>query len=188
MKKIDTKKLLINLQGCDASILVDPSEGSALSEMSSSRNFGVRKREAIGLLKSMVEEACPEAQVSCADILILAAREAVAVAGGPRIKVPLGRRDSWGASRLGVADSLLPSSTIGVDGMLQVFAEKGMSLEESVAIMGWYILFCGIYIILKHACINSKRLILHAFYFIICVKLIKCCTIHPWTFSYLKSV
>ncbi|PON64942.1 Peroxidase [Parasponia andersonii] len=123
------------VQGCDASILVDPGNENGLSEMASTKNFGIRKRKTINLLKSMVEAACPS-QVSCADIIILAAREAVAASGGPRIKVPLGRRDSSLTPSYELANDLLPPSTIGVTEMLQIFANKGMSTEESVAIMG----------------------------------------------------
>lgn len=83
----------------------------------------------------MVEAACP-LKVSCADILVLAAREAVTLSLGPRIAVPLGRRDSSVAPSSKVADALLPPVSIGVDGMLRLFAGKGMTVEESVAIMG----------------------------------------------------
>ncbi|XVF28201.1 hypothetical protein REPUB_Repub15cG0008600 [Reevesia pubescens] len=37
-------------------------------EMGSAKNFGIRKRELISTVKSMVEAHCPQ-QVSCADIL-----------------------------------------------------------------------------------------------------------------------
>ncbi|GLT53030.1 hypothetical protein SLA2020_263270 [Shorea laevis] len=123
------------VQGCDASILVDPVEGIGLSEMKSAKNFGIRKREVISIVKAMVEVACPK-QVSCADILVLAAREAVAMSGGPQIKVPLGRRDSSTAPSYQLADSSIPPATTGVDQMLRLFTTKGMTIEESVAIMG----------------------------------------------------
>ncbi|KAJ7980401.1 Peroxidase [Quillaja saponaria] len=122
------------VQGCDASILLDPLYGQGLSEMASTKNFGIRKRESISIIKSMVEAECPQ-QVSCADILILAARDAVAMSGGPRVTVPLGRRDS-SVPRYELANAFLPAATIGVEGMLQTFTKKGMSIEESVAIMG----------------------------------------------------
>ncbi|OMO58491.1 Plant peroxidase [Corchorus olitorius] len=120
------------VQGCDASILVDSREGS---EMASSKNFGIRKRELISMLKSIVEAQCPQ-QVSCSDIIILAAREAVALTGGPRIKVPLGRKDSTRTPSYEFADQLLPPATTGVANMLNIFAKKGMTLPESVAILG----------------------------------------------------
>ncbi|XP_057487619.1 peroxidase 29-like isoform X1 [Actinidia eriantha] len=123
------------VQGCDASILIDPNDFAIPSEMGSQKNFGIRKRESISILKSMVEAVCPH-QVSCADILILAAREAVAISGGPRIRVPLGRRDSGSLPSYELANALLPPANLGVEGMLGLFAKKGMSIEESVAIMG----------------------------------------------------
>ncbi|KAK9288692.1 hypothetical protein L1049_017155 [Liquidambar formosana] len=124
------------VQGCDASILVDAAGKKNLPlEMTSTKNFGIRKRETISYIKSMVEAVCPE-QVSCTDILILAAREAVAMSGGPWINVPLGRRDSSSTPSYKLADASLPSANIGVDGMLRIFAKKGMTVKESVAIMG----------------------------------------------------
>lgn len=51
----------------------------------------------------------------------------------------LGRKDSSVTPSFELADALLPPSTIGVDDMLQTFANKGMTIEESVAIIGMYI-------------------------------------------------
>ena len=75
-------------------------------------------------------------QVSCADIVALAAREAVAISGGPFIQIPLGRKDSLTSSSQ-QADAHLPSPSIDdVDRFLQIFMGKGMDLKESVAIIG----------------------------------------------------
>ncbi|KAL0414835.1 UNVERIFIED_CONTAM: Peroxidase 29 [Sesamum radiatum] len=124
------------VQGCDASILLDPdAERTHYSEMTSSKNFGIRKRNSIGYIKSAVEAVCP-GEVSCADILVLSAREAVALSGGPVISVPLGRRDSSNPPDFRLADALLPPADIGVDGVLQLFLEKGITVEETVAILG----------------------------------------------------
>ncbi|OWM83383.1 peroxidase 29 [Punica granatum] len=129
------------VQGCDASILLDPNGPMQDSEMISSRNFGIRKREVIGHIKSVVEVACP-GQVSCADIIALAARDSVALSGGPHIAVPLGRKDSRTSSSH-MADARLPSPSISVDEFLRTFMSKGMSLEESVAIIGAHTLGAG---------------------------------------------
>eukprot|EP01018_Ginkgo_biloba_P009807 Gb_15647 [translate_table: standard] len=128
------------VQGCDASILLD-SEGSITSELVSDRNFGIRKINAIDRIKSVVEAACPST-VSCADIIALAARDAVLISGGPAISIPLGRRDSLTASNV-LADEFLPSAYVSVDGMLNIFAAKGMSVEETVAILGAHTLGIG---------------------------------------------
>ncbi|KAH9618539.1 hypothetical protein KSS87_016675 [Heliosperma pusillum] len=125
------------VQGCDASILIDlPNMPSLIaSEIGANKNFGIRKRESINMVKTSVESVCPK-QVSCADLIVLAAREAVAVSGGPRIRVPLGRRDSTTTLGSEAADASLPSADIGVHEALRLFAKLGMNTEEAVAIMG----------------------------------------------------
>ncbi|XP_056686688.1 peroxidase 29 isoform X2 [Spinacia oleracea] len=125
------------LQGCDASILLNSKD----SEMKCSKNFGIRKLEAIARLKFILEVACPR-QVSCADIIALAARDSVALSGGPLIQVPLGRKDSTTCNTQ-LADVHLPSTTIDVDGFLRIFMGKGMNLQESVAILGGHTLGAG---------------------------------------------
>ncbi|XP_010504945.1 PREDICTED: peroxidase 29 [Camelina sativa] len=123
------------VQGCDASILLEPSGDQQFTEIDSVKNFGIRKRDLIGSIKTSLETECPK-QVSCSDVIILAAREAVALSGGPLIAVPLGRKDSLSTHSKHVADSELPPSTADVDTTLSLFAGKGMTVEESVAIMG----------------------------------------------------
>lgn len=133
----------IHSQGCDASILIEPSgdQYQQFTELDSAKNFGIRKRELVGEIKTSLETECPK-QVSCSDIIILAAREAVALTGGPLIAVPLGRKDSLSTPSKHVADSELPPSTADVDSILSLFAGKAMTVEESVAIMGIFIFSC----------------------------------------------
>lgn len=64
------------VQGCDASVLLDDTstftgEKTAFPNINSLRGF-----ELIDTIKSALEKACPST-VSCADIVTLAAREAV---------------------------------------------------------------------------------------------------------------
>ncbi|XP_061363875.1 peroxidase 29 [Gastrolobium bilobum] len=129
------------VQGCDASILLDSNYLTSSSEMISSRNFGIRKRDTISHIKSVLEEECP-GQVSCADIIVLAAKESVSFSGGPHIQVPLGRKDSRKCS-FEEADAELPSPTITVDEFLSIFMSKGMNIEESVSILGAHTLGVG---------------------------------------------
>ncbi|VYS57648.1 unnamed protein product [Arabidopsis thaliana] len=123
------------VQGCDASILLEPIRDQQFTELDSAKNFGIRKRDLVGSIKTSLELECPK-QVSCSDVIILAARDAVALTGGPLISVPLGRKDSLSTPSKHVADSELPPSTADVDTTLSLFANKGMTIEESVAIMG----------------------------------------------------
>jgi peroxidase len=97
-------------------------------------SFSIRKLDIIDGVKATLEEACPN-KVSCADIIAMAGREAVANAGGPRITIPLGRRDSTFAST-SEASASLPRPNISMDQFMNLFATYGMSLPESVAIMG----------------------------------------------------
>ncbi|KAH9618289.1 hypothetical protein KSS87_011098 [Heliosperma pusillum] len=118
------------VQACDASILL----ASRDSEIHASRNLGIRKLEAINQIKSRLEATCP-GQVSCADIIALAAKNSVALSGGPFFRIPLGRKDSNSSSSI-QADAHLPSTSITVDQLLSIFAAKGMNIEETVAILG----------------------------------------------------
>ncbi|MED6210805.1 hypothetical protein PIB30_067636 [Stylosanthes scabra] len=119
-------------QGCDASILIDSTEDNQ-SEKDADANETVRGFEIIDNAKKKLEKACPST-VSCADIIALAARDAVAITGGPWYAVPTGRRDGF-ESNPSDADTLPgPSST--VSHALQIFTSKGMTLSETVALMG----------------------------------------------------
>jgi peroxidase len=120
-------------QGCDASILLD-SGSDGTSELQSGSNLGIRRLDLIDAVKGQLEAEC-EGTVSCADIIVLAAREAVSFTGGPEIEVPLGRLDGLDASQ-SAADSSLPAPTITVSRLLNEFGAMGMSVPESVAILG----------------------------------------------------
>ena len=73
-------------RGCDASVLLDNyedivSEKQAVPNLNSLRGFDV-----IDEIKYILEEACP-LTVSCADILAMAARDAVAAVYKPLIEL-----------------------------------------------------------------------------------------------------
>ena len=64
------------MQGCDGSILLN-STGAGAAEKDAPPNLTLRGFDLIDRVKALVEEACPGV-VSCADVLALAARDAVA--------------------------------------------------------------------------------------------------------------
>ncbi|KAF8378879.1 hypothetical protein HHK36_030228 [Tetracentron sinense] len=122
------------VQGCDASILLDEaasttSERNARQNLNSARGFNV-----IEAAKSQVESICPGV-VSCADILAVAARDASVAVGGPTWTVKLGRRDSTSAS-LSQAETDLPRFTDGLEKIISLFDNKGLSARDMVALSG----------------------------------------------------
>lgn len=62
-------------QGCDASVLLDSNE-SLTSEKEAGPNLSLKGLEVIDMIKSELEKLCPGV-VSCADIVVLSARESV---------------------------------------------------------------------------------------------------------------
>ncbi|KAL8471451.1 hypothetical protein ACS0TY_028921 [Phlomoides rotata] len=99
-------------------------------------NFGIKDRELINQIKSKIDQVCPQI-VSCDDTLVLAARDAVAVAGGPNIAVTLGRKDSKIARNKTAADVGLPRNNVNLTIAVKVFStENGINFEETIAILG----------------------------------------------------
>lgn len=121
------------VQSCDASILLD-SSGDVQTEKQSDRNFGMRNFKYVDTIKEAIEVECPGV-VSCADIIVLAAKEAAAMLGGPRIAVKTGRRDSRKSSAA-VVDKYVPLHNGSISSLLSAFASVGIDAEGAVALLG----------------------------------------------------
>ncbi|XP_061372542.1 peroxidase 44-like [Gastrolobium bilobum] len=119
------------VRGCDASILIDPTQGNK-SEKDAPANKSVRGYELIDEIKTALEKECPST-VSCADIITLATRDAVAMAGGPRYSVLTGRRDGLVSNP---SEVNLPSPGSTVPEALKSFVEKNMTLSEMITLLG----------------------------------------------------
>ncbi|KAF5183979.1 Peroxidase [Thalictrum thalictroides] len=115
--------------GCDASILLDKPDNS---EKKAPQNIGLGGFVFIDQLKKVVEKRCP-GSVSCADILMLAARDAVHLAGAPSYPVLTGRRDGLHSSAASVD---LPSPSISFTDALDHFEKKGLNLLDMVTLLG----------------------------------------------------
>ncbi|XP_021298606.1 putative Peroxidase 48 [Herrania umbratica] len=121
------------IEGCDASILLDAVEGMD-SEKDSPPNESLKGFDVIDIIKSDVEQVCPGV-VSCADILVLAAREAALLAGGPFYPLNTGRRDSTAAFS-DSATNELPSPHADLSETLASFSSRGFDERETVALLG----------------------------------------------------
>ncbi|XP_072994917.1 putative Peroxidase 48 [Typha latifolia] len=121
------------VHGCDASVLLDRINGS-VSEKDAIPNQTLRGFDAIEEIKSRVEAAC-HATVSCADILVIAAREALLLAGGPYYPVLTGRRDST-QSFYHDAQIQIPAPNDSYAKTLSNFATRGFNDKLTVALLG----------------------------------------------------
>ncbi|XP_040378058.1 peroxidase 2-like [Oryza brachyantha] len=122
------------VQGCDASVLLDDT-GNFTGEKGAGPNAGsLRGFEVVDNAKMLLETLCPQT-VSCADILAVAARDAVVQLGGPSWAVQLGRRDSTTASA-SLANSDLPSPSSTLATLLTAFSNKGLTTTDMVALSG----------------------------------------------------
>ncbi|XVF56786.1 hypothetical protein PTKIN_Ptkin06aG0148100 [Pterospermum kingtungense] len=118
------------VRGCDASILIDPNS-TRQSEKNAGPNLTVREYDLIDEAKKEVEAACPS-NVSCADIIALATRDAVFLAGGPFYQVPTGRRDGLVSN----SDEVnLPGPTLSVSQAFQFFRAKNMTMDDMVILL-----------------------------------------------------
>ncbi|KAH7282233.1 hypothetical protein KP509_35G020700 [Ceratopteris richardii] len=120
------------VQGCDASILIDPTPGNT-PEKQSGPNLTLRGFDLIDAIKSKLEAECPGV-VSCADIIAVATRDAVALAGGPSYQVKTGRFD--GRRSKSSDANILPSPDSDVDQASSAFASQGLSLNDLVVLLG----------------------------------------------------
>ncbi|CAI9118699.1 OLC1v1020299C1 [Oldenlandia corymbosa var. corymbosa] len=122
------------VRGCDASILLD-TVGTNQSEKDARPNLTLGGFEAIDDIKAQVEQACPGV-VSCADILALAARDAVSFPFGRDLwPVPTGRKDGK-VSLIGDVTGNLPSPFSDFTTLKQLFAKKNLDVNDLVALSG----------------------------------------------------
>ncbi|KAK9929591.1 hypothetical protein M0R45_026685 [Rubus argutus] len=84
------------VEGCDGSILIDNGQNA---EKNAFGHQGVRGFDVIEKAKAQLEATC-NGVVSCADIVALAARDAISLAGGPSYEGTY-RADRWGGFQSG---------------------------------------------------------------------------------------
>ncbi|KAH6778385.1 Peroxidase superfamily protein [Perilla frutescens var. frutescens] len=116
------------VNGCDASILLEGPH----TEKKAPINSGLDGFLLIDKIKTVLEQRCPRT-VSCADILNLAARDALHLAGAPSYPVLLGRRDGVQSSEAWVD---LPSPSISLDQGIAYFKSKGLDAQDYATLLG----------------------------------------------------
>ncbi|XP_078167064.1 peroxidase 72-like [Carex rostrata] len=122
------------VKGCDASVLLDSSKNIISEKGSNPNKNSLRGFEVIDEIKAALERACPQT-VSCADIVTLAARDSTVLAGGPYWEVPLGRRDSLGASISG-SNHMIPAPNDTLPTIITKFKLQHLDLVDLVALSG----------------------------------------------------
>lgn len=122
------------VMGCDASVLLDNVEGMTSEKLAGPNLNSLRGFELIDKIKYLLEEECP-ITVSCADILAMAARDAVELRGGPRWEVLLGRKDSLESSFSG-ANLFIPAPNSSLEILINNFKQQGLDIKDLVVLSG----------------------------------------------------
>lgn len=122
------------VQGCDGSVLLEDTitlqgEKEAPNNKNALKGFRIIDR-----IKNRLESECP-GTVSCADILTVAARDAVLLVGGPYWDVPLGRNDSKTAG-YELSNTNLPTADESLVSIISKFLYQGLSVTDMVALSG----------------------------------------------------
>ncbi|GMH05309.1 hypothetical protein Nepgr_007149 [Nepenthes gracilis] len=121
------------VESCDASLLLD-STRRMMSEKEMDRSFGLRNFRYLDSIKEAVERECPGV-VSCADILVLSARDGIVEIGGPYIALKTGRRDGR-RSRAEMLEQYLPDHNESMSVVLERFKSIGINTPGVVALLG----------------------------------------------------
>jgi peroxidase len=124
-------------QGCDASVLLDPTPANPQPEkLSPPNNPSLRGFELIDAAKAALEEECP-GSVSCADVVAFASRDASAVLSNGRVSfaVPAGRFDGR-VSLSSAALKFLPPPSFNLTQLTASFAAKGLDVDDLVMLSG----------------------------------------------------
>ncbi|PQQ12959.1 putative Peroxidase 48 [Prunus yedoensis var. nudiflora] len=124
------------IQGCDASVLLDDSNGNKNHsiEKQAVPNKTLKGFEKIDQIKEVLENVCPGV-VSCADILALATRDGVVLAGGPFYPLFTGRRDS-ARSYYDEATAEIPKPDDNITQTLHLYSLRGFTDRETVSLLG----------------------------------------------------
>ncbi|XP_022945692.1 peroxidase 60 [Cucurbita moschata] len=136
------------VSGCDASLLLDGSDSEKLAPP----NLSVRGYDLIDEVKIAVESVCPGV-VSCADIIAMATRDAVHLAGGARYRVETGRRDGFKPAK----NVDLPGPSISVPDSIEAFSDRNLTATDMVYLLGGHTVGVSQCLFFKDRLYNYKK-------------------------------
>lgn len=123
------------VEGCDASVIV-ASSGTNTAEKDHPDNLSLAGDGFDTVIKAKAAvDAVPACRnrVSCADILAMATRDAIALAGGPSYAVELGRLDGLRSTAASV-NGKLPQPNFNLVQLNSMFASHGLSQTDMIAL------------------------------------------------------
>ncbi|XP_044955864.1 peroxidase 5-like [Hordeum vulgare subsp. vulgare] len=120
------------VHGCDGSVLLDKTPDGGSTEKDAANNIGLEGFDLIDMIKGKLGES-----VSCADIVVLAARDATYILsrGNIAYHVTTGRKDGVRSSAA-AADAVLPPSTFNFTQLKANFAARNFTQTELVVLSG----------------------------------------------------
>ncbi|KAH9608440.1 hypothetical protein KSS87_008053 [Heliosperma pusillum] len=122
------------VEGCDASIMIYSANGDAEKDAPINLSLAGDGFDTVNKAKQAVEAICPGV-VSCADILALATRDSVFLAGGPSFNVELGRRDGFRSKATDVTGKL-PEPEFDLAQLVSMFAKHNLTQTDMIALSG----------------------------------------------------
>ncbi|KAA3464171.1 peroxidase 55-like [Gossypium australe] len=120
--------------GCDASIMIASPNGDAEKDAPDNLSLAGDGFDTVIKAKKAVEAKCPKV-VSCADILAIATRDVIVLAGGPSFEVELGRRDGLVSKASSVAGQL-PGPNFNLSQLNSMFAQHNLTQTDMIALSG----------------------------------------------------
>ncbi|XP_068666450.1 peroxidase 55 [Aristolochia californica] len=122
------------VEGCDASVMIASPNGDAEKDAADNLSLAGDGFDTVIKAKEAVEAQCPGV-VSCADILAIASRDVVVLAGGPTFNVELGRRDGLVSKASQVAGKL-PEPDSDLDQLNSIFIRNNLTQTDMIALSG----------------------------------------------------
>ncbi|KAL7131638.1 hypothetical protein ABFS83_12G017900 [Erythranthe nasuta] len=123
------------VSGCDASVIVASTAGNT-AEKDHPDNLSLAGDGFDTVIKAKAAvDAVPSCKnkVSCADILALATRDVIVLAGGPTYPVELGRLDGLRSTSASVNGNL-PKANFNLNQLNSMFASRGLTQADMIAL------------------------------------------------------